>query len=159
MNAHDVRTLFAYNSWANRWLLEATARLTPDEFTRDLGASFGSVRGTLVHILCGERRWLRFWVDGSQIPEPTSEELFDVAAFRESWSTLDRDRQAFAAVLTDAQLEIRHTVRGKDFTLGELIHHISNHSTYHRGQVVLLLRQLGHTPPPTDYRLYLSESR
>lgn len=159
MNTQDARTLFAYNLWGNRRLLDAASRLTPAEFTRDLGASFGSVRGTLVHILWGERRWLRFWVDGSLIAEPGPDELPDAAALEESASSLERDRRAFAAELSDSRLEGRLSVRGQDFALGELIQHALNHSTYHRGQVALLLRQLGHTPPATDYRLFLSETR
>jgi uncharacterized damage-inducible protein DinB len=43
--------------------------------------------------------------------------------------------------------------------LGELVQHALNHSTFHRGQVVLLLRQMGHVPPPTDYAEYLAEAR
>ena len=159
MNIQDVRTLFAYDRWANQRLLAAATRLTPADFTRELGASFGSVRGTLLHILWGERRWLRFWRDGSLIPDPVLNDFSDPASLDVSWSNLERDRQAFVVELTEEQLAARLTVRGQEFTLGELIQHILNHSTYHRGQVVLLLRQLGHTPPATDYRLFLSEAR
>lgn len=159
MNTNDVRTLFTYNNWANRRILAACSKLAAAEFGRDLGASFGSVRGTLVHILWGEKRWLRFWLDGSLISDPPLEDFPDTVALEKSWSSLEQDRQAFAAELSEERLQARLTVRGQHFTLGELIQHILNHSTYHRGQVVLLLRQLGHTPPATDYRLFLSETR
>ncbi len=42
-------------------------------------------------------------------------------------------------------------------TLADLIRHVVNHSTYHRGQLVTMLRQLGHTPPSTDFTRYLRE--
>lgn len=159
MNTHDVGTLLSYNRWANGRLLDAASHLAPADFTRDLGASFGSVRGTLVHILWGERRWLQFWLDGSFIPEPNMEAFPDTTTLAGEWSALDRDREMFAAALTDERLSGPVTVRDKTYTLGELVHHIMNHSTYHRGQVALLLRQLGQKPPATDYRLFLSETR
>lgn len=159
MNTRDVHILFTYNQWANRRLLAAASHLAPADFTRDLGASFGSVRGTLLHILWGERRWLQFWLDGSFIPDAVPDEFPDTATLETQWSNLDEDRLAFAANLSDSHLADHLNVRGQEFTLGELIQHIVNHSTYHRGQVVLLLRQLGQTPPATDYRLFLSEDR
>ena len=58
VNSNDVLNLFAYDEWANRRLVDAAAQLTSEEYTQDLGASFGSVRRTLIHIMWGEKRWL-----------------------------------------------------------------------------------------------------
>jgi uncharacterized damage-inducible protein DinB len=159
MNTEDVGTLFAYSRWANARLLDAAARLTTADFIRDLGGSFGSVRGTLVHILSGERRWLQFWLDGSLIAEPDVDAFPHVATLAAAWTDVDREREAFARSLTEDRLAAQISVRGRSYALGELIQHIANHSTYHRGQVALLLRQLRETPPATDYRLFLSETR
>lgn len=159
MNTQDIRTLFAYDHWANRRLLAAASLLAHQDFSRDLQASFGSVRGTLLHILWGEWRWLRFWQEGSFMPEFAPEDFPDVPALEASWTSLEQEHQAFAAGLTQQLLDASRTVGGKEYTLGELIQHLLNHSTYHRGQVVLLLRQLGVTPPATDYRLFLTEGR
>jgi uncharacterized damage-inducible protein DinB len=158
VNIKDVQRLFAYDQWANRRLLAAVALVPPGDFTRELGASFGSLRGTLLHILWGERRWLQFWVDGSAVPDAVLDAFPDTAALGDSWSVLEQARAAFVSELTDARLDTALTVRGQQFQLRELIQHIVNHSTYHRGQVALLLRQLGHTPPGTDFRLFLAES-
>lgn len=159
MNITDVQRFFAYDQWANRRLLAAAALVPPDAFTRDLDASFGSLRGTLLHILWGERRWLQFWVDGSAVPDAVPDAFPGTAALGDGWAILERDRAGFLSELTDAGLDAPFTVRGQQFQLRELIQHIVNHSTYHRGQVALLLRQLGHTPPATDFRLFLTESR
>jgi len=159
MNRQDVNTRFAYNQWANHRLLEAAGRLTVESFSKDLNASFGSLRGTLIHILWGESWWLRFWQDGTFIPEFPPEEFPTVPALTASWAKLQQEQQAFVAGLTDEQLAATRLVRSHEYTLGELIHHLLNHSTYHRGQVVLLLRQLGATPPATDFRLFLTELR
>jgi uncharacterized damage-inducible protein DinB len=59
----------------------------------------------------------------------------------------------------DESLQRGLTVRGAEFRLAELIQHLVNHSTYHRGQVTMMLRLLGATPLPTDFPLFLLESR
>lgn len=159
MTPQEVRTLFAYNRWANRRLLVAASLLSRDDFRRDLHASFGSVRGTLVHVLWGERRWLQFWQDGTFIPNVGPDDFPDIAALEAGWDGVEQEQQAFVAGLTDERLAAAMSVRDHAYTLGELIQHILNHSTYHRGQVAVLLRQLGHTPPATDYRLFLTEAR
>ena len=159
MNTRDVRRLFAYDRWANGRILAAAQRLSAEEFTRELGASFGSVRGTLIHIMWGEKRWLQRWLDGSRLPDPAASEFTDVPSLEAAWQKLQLEREAFAASLTDERLQSNMDVKGHNFTLGELIQHVLNHSTYHRGQVVLLLRQLGNTPPATDYGFFLIETR
>jgi uncharacterized damage-inducible protein DinB len=57
MNAETFREQFRYNRWANRELMKALAVLTPEQFTRDLGSSFRSIRDTLVHVLSSEWLW------------------------------------------------------------------------------------------------------
>jgi uncharacterized damage-inducible protein DinB len=159
MNRHEVLTLVAYDRWANRRLLGAARLLTPEAFARDLRASFGSVQGTLVHILWGESGWLRFWLDGCFILDFSSEDFPSVAALEARWTTLEEEQQAFVDRLTEDQLSASRVVDDYEYTLGELIQHTLNHSSYHRGQVVLLLRQLGETPPATDFRDFLTELR
>jgi uncharacterized damage-inducible protein DinB len=159
VNSDDVRILFAFDHWANGRLLEGAARLTPEEFVRDLGASFGSVRGTLIHIIWGEKRWLHRWVHGSRLPDPAPTDFPDCATLGEALLQVSAERRAFAEQLSDQGLQSTMIIRDQEFTLADLIRHVTNHSTYHRGQVVLLLRQLGHTPPPTDYALFVLESR
>jgi uncharacterized damage-inducible protein DinB len=159
MTVNEARRLAAYNRWANRRLLVAASLLAPIDFTRDLHSSFGSVRGTLVHILWVERRWLRFWQDGTFIPDADPDEYQDAAALQAAWDRVEQDQQSFAAELTDAKLAGRLTVNGQQHTLGDLLQNSVTHSTYHRGQLAAFLRQLGHTPPPTDYLLFLAEAR
>ena len=159
VNSNDIRALIGYVRWANQRLLDAAARLSSEEFTRELGASFGSVRGTLVHIMYGERRWLQFWTDGTFAAAMDPAAFPDTATITASWSQLELDRQTFVDGLTDAKLAMRVSVGDQSYTLGELIQHILDHSTYHRGQVASLIRQLGYAPPPTGFRFFLSECR
>lgn len=159
MNCQELDTYLAYNRWANRRLLRAVGELTPDAFSKDLHASFDSVRGTLVHILWGEWGWLGFWRDVRFIPELPLEDFPTVSALEASWSELEQAQQEYVDTLAEEDLSAQRTVDDYCYTLGELIHHLLNHSTHHRGQVVCLLRQLGATPPATDFRDFLTETR
>src|SRR5437870_2987143 len=149
--------MFAFDRWANQRLLDAAKDLSDEEFKRDLGASFGSVHGTFVHIIWGAYRWLRLWQQGSIPAAESTEEFPDVAALQSFVAVFENERDVFAAALTDQRLQNRVSVREREYALWELIQHVLNHSTYHRGQVVLLLRLLGRKPPATDFRLYLNE--
>ena len=159
MTPAEVRTLFAYNRWANRRLLVASSLLSRDDFSRDLHASFGSVRGTLIHLIWGEGQWLQFWKDGSRAPDPDPGEYTTVAELDAAWELIEQEELAFADGLTQERLAQTMTVKEHEYTIGELVQHVLNHSTYHRGQVAVLLRQIGHRPPSTDFRLFLTEAR
>jgi uncharacterized damage-inducible protein DinB len=159
MNLQSVRTWFAYNRWANRRLLAASGALSAEERGRDLKGSFGSLHGTLRHLLWGERSWLRFWRHDDFGPDLGDDELPDLPAIEAEWDALDRERDAFVAGLDEAQLAAPRRVDEEPYALGELLQHCLNHSTHHRGQVVLMLRQLGRVPPGTGFRQFLAALR
>jgi uncharacterized damage-inducible protein DinB len=158
VTVEQLRLLTEYNRWAARFL-QVAADLSIEERERDLHASFGSLQGTLIHILWGERGWLHFWHHGAFVPRPAPGEYPDFASLRSAWSDHDDAYAAYLHGLTQAQLDSPRTLDADTYTLGELVQHILNHSTYHRGQVAVLLRQLGHRPPSTDYHDFLAESR
>src|SRR5881409_3386608 len=95
MTSELVRTLYRYNAWATARILERAARLRPDELAAPSGASFSSVRETLVHIMAAQWIWLARW----QGTSPTS--LLD-GGFPDVAS--QRETQRFVAGLTDADL-------------------------------------------------------
>lgn len=159
MNVQDVRTLFAYNHWANRQMLKAVRELSSEELDRDLGGSFGSIRGTLRHLLWGERGWLQYWRESSFPPDLTPADLRDLPSIVAAWESHEEEKDAFVRQLTDSKLSEPISVDDDAYVLGELIQHVLNHSTHHRGQVVHMLRQLGRTPPQSGFRRFLSENR
>jgi uncharacterized damage-inducible protein DinB len=159
MTVDQLRSLVGYNRWANTRLLEATAALDAEERERDVRASFGSLQGTLVHILWGEHGWLRFWQEGADMPAAALDDYPDFASLRSAWRDHEREYEAYLYGLMQADLDGPRPLDTTTYRLGELVQHALNHSTFHRGQVVLLLRQLGHVPPPTDYAEYLAEAR
>jgi uncharacterized damage-inducible protein DinB len=159
MTPNQLHNLALYNPWANQRLFDASAVLTAEERERDLHASFVSLEGTLIHILWGERGWLNFWQTGSFVPQPSTGDYPDFASLREAWTRHDEAYVTYLRGLTQQELDSPRTLDATTYTLGELIQHALNHSTYHRGQLALLLRQLGHTPPFTDYHDFLAEVR
>jgi uncharacterized damage-inducible protein DinB len=159
MSVESVRTFFAYGHWANRRLLKAAGELSADELDRDLLGSFASIRGTLRHLLWGERSWFRFWREGDFGPDLSPTDFPDLPSIVDSWAALEKEQDAFARELTEEKLRSPRPVDDDAYVLEELIQHCSNHSTHHRGQVVLMLRQLGRTPPDTGLRQFLAANR
>ena len=162
MNIDEIRTLNTFNRWATNRLLGAAALLSPADLTRDLGTSHGSVRGTLVHILWAEWIWLQRWRGESPKRVFAQDEYPGVDAIESRWRDVERDQQDFIAALTDDRLNARlsyENLQGQrwEYSLAHMMQHVVNHSSYHRGQVVTLLRQLGQTPPGTDFLVFFDE--
>jgi uncharacterized damage-inducible protein DinB len=152
MNLQELDTLLDYHYWARDRILSATAKLTPDDFTRDLGSSFRSVRDTLVHVYAAEWIWCARWRGESPASMPQSGEFADVASLGRAWSELEvamRDVLArYGREGTDTLIEYRDT-RGTVFRqiYWKMLQHVVNHASYHRGQVTSMIRQLGAAPP------------
>ena len=165
MNTEDLRQLYAYNRWANARVFDAAARLDAGQFTKDLSSSFPSVRDTLTHILLAEWVWLRRWLGESpRAPAYEPSEFADAEAVRARLTEIERGQQDFLEGLTDDALTrtidyVRITGEPGSYPLGSLLQHVVNHSTYHRGQVTTMLRQLGSQAPSTDFIYYLDEIR
>lgn len=155
--------LQAYNRWANERIFEAAADVDPEQLRRDLGASHASLWGTLLHIVWGEWLWLARWQRTSQGPGPDPRECRDLPLLRSRWSEVEGVQREFVEGLTEAALaeEISYeNPRGVVWTyqLGDMVRHVVNHSTYHRGQVTTLLRQLAGTPVATDFLVFLDQN-
>lgn len=139
MNAEEIRTTYAYNRWANRRLLSAVAELSSEDFVRPLGGSFGSVQGTVVHIMWGEWVWLQRWRGESPKSVFSPREFPQAADIESRWEEIARDQADFIATLTDERLGARisyENLQGQrwEYALGDMMQHVANHSTYHRGQ-------------------------
>ncbi len=162
MTADDVRTLYQYNDWANQRITSACRPLGAAAFTRDLGNSFGSIRDTLVHFQWAEWIWLERWQGRSPKQPAAFNDFSDVATLEKRWKEIERNRELFLEQLTDDQLDRRIAYENLanqiwEYSLGQMMQHVVNHSTYHRGQVVTMLRQVGAKGVSTDYLLYFDE--
>jgi len=155
MNVEDFRVLYDYNSWANGRTLEACEPLDSEQFTRDLGSSFRSVRDTLVHIGGAEWLWLERWHGRAPQAMPQGAEFPDLESVRRRSAEIERNLLDYVASLTPENL-LRvmqfKTMAGTQMAqpLWQCLQHLVNHGTYHRGQITTMLRQLGSKPLGTD---------
>jgi uncharacterized damage-inducible protein DinB len=167
MNKDDIQLLYEYNRWANHRVLQAASTLSDEQFTRDLGGAFHSLRDTLVHIVAGEWGWLEYW------SEPVPNDAFhadldtrlaaifnpnafpNVSAVQSKWAEVKKQQIEFVNRTTNESLERMIPFRTKRVRLGHLMQHLANHSTYHRGQVALMMRQLNAVPLATNLHEFL----
>lgn len=151
-------TDIGYSGWANQRLLEACSALTSEEIERDLRISHASILATLRHIHDGERVWLECLRTSPEMgpwrlpqgspPEPSLE------ALRRSWPELSDGYRRWIENLPEAGLgvELRVLLPGDvepSLPRWKILRHVLDHSTFHRGQIVGMIRTLGHTPPAT----------
>ena len=169
MTKDDIQLLYEYDRWANNRVLQAVSALSTEQFTRDLGGSFRSVRDTLVHIIGGEWGWLAYWKEPSHSSafltglRTRRDALFNpdafpnVAAVQLKWAEFEKELTEFVNCVTTESLEKMLPFRTTQIKLAHLMQHLANHSTYHRGQVALMMRQLDAEPLATDFHVFLVE--
>ena len=162
MNHADAERLMAYHHWANDCLLDVVAALPAEALERPLGGSFGSLRGLLKHMIGAELLWLERWRGRSPTAWPEVAGA-DGDGFRQEWKVVKAgEREMLAATPPDALAAARVSyvnLQGQPFTypLRDVLRHLANHGTYHRGQLAHMLRELGSRAPMTDYLFYLDE--
>ena len=172
----DFQLLAKYNQWMNNKVYDATATLTPDDFTEHRGAFFGSVSGTLNHILVADIIWLKRYARHPMdfpalapvlaLPDPASLNAVLHDEFDALWQArqaLDKVILEFADALSEEAIATPlayHNTKGEPYTkqLGHLLMHLFNHQTHHRGQVTTLLNQYGADVGVTDLLALLPDT-
>lgn len=163
MDPGEMVSLYEYNAWADRRVLEAATALTKDQFNKQLGSSFSSVRDTLSHIYGAEWIWLERFQGRSPSAIPDDPAFVEIARLKASWGKFEPTLLNFVRGLGQADLE--HVMEYKTFKFGtyrnplwQSMQHVVNHGTYHRGQVTTMLRQLGAQPILTDLMHFYREN-
>lgn len=162
MNRQDIELLYRYDRWANDLVFGCASKLTAGQFIRDLQSSHRSVRDTLAHILAAEWIWLKRWLGTSPKSLLDPAEFPDVASLSAKLREVEQDQIKFIETLTDESLAevIAYTnTKGErwEYPLGHLMQHLVNHSSYHRGQVTTMLRQLGAEAVSVDFLYFFDE--
>jgi uncharacterized damage-inducible protein DinB len=150
----DFASLFAFNRWANRKMLDACRQLTPAQYGAEPVPGWSSVRATVFHIAVVTEGWLRGLAGDPDDTFPTEAE---VATVNDAERLLDRAYgrlDALLPTLTPERLATPITLRrrGRMATLPPwaVLRHVVNHTTYHRGQVASKLKRFGVQQPETD---------
>lgn len=165
MQSHFT-TLATYNAWANARLYAAARALPDDQYRKNVGAFFGSLHGTLNHLLVADRIWLRRFTGEGEAPSKLN------AILHEDFASLEAARKAedariirYVGGLADGEIDKDldyATTTGAPHRnkLKDLLTHLFNHQTHHRGQAHAILTVLGVSePPPLDLLVMLREKQ
>ena len=154
-----VRTMAAYNAEMNRRLYAAAAQIPDEERRRDRGAFWGSIHGTLVHLLWGDRVWMaRFdgWTRPSVPIQQSAEMILDFDELSAERPKADAAIEDWARRVTADWLQqdliwfsgVSKTERRGN--RGFLVTHFFNHQTHHRGQAHAMITACGQKTGDTD---------
>ena len=155
MDNAEIRRLYDYNDWANDRMLEAIGGLTDEQYTREITSSFPSIRSTLGHIAGAEWIWLQRLHATSPGAPPVWAVDAPASRLADEMRSVASARRSFLMDLSEEQLSdtlAYRNLKGEPFNsrLLDVLLHVVNHSTYHRGQLTTMLRQAGAVPPGTD---------
>jgi uncharacterized damage-inducible protein DinB len=148
-----------YNIWATKLLTERIGKLSDEEINREIVSSFPSLYKTLQHMwLAEEVWWKRLKLTENIILESSAFE----GSFNEMAGILARQSQQFKDWVDNAtESQLTHVfayIRNKEqikMPVYQMLHHVFNHASYHRGQLVTMLNQLGADKiPATDFSAY-----
>ena len=157
-----IKTLYEYNHWANARLLSACEALTLEQWDRLLGHSWGSVHGVLTHMFAAETIWLARWRGNSPKAMRQAAEFPTFADLQTAWMRVESEMKDFLATCTEKALSepVTYTnTRGesRSMPLGQLMLHVANHATHHRGELAAMLAVLNVPHPEDDMLLYFRE--
>lgn len=151
------RTLARYNQWMNTKVYSLCEPLTDIQRDHDAGAFFGSINGTLNHLLWGDRAWMNRLSDNTYEAHPINQRLHNTfAEMRAAREALDSDIIQWTDNLDAATLAAPYTwtsgldKRERTQPTWFLVTHMFNHQTHHRGQLTTLLSQIGIDYGSTD---------
>jgi uncharacterized damage-inducible protein DinB len=155
----------SYNAWANTRLYRMAGALSEEQYQRDVGAYFKSLHGTLNHLLVADRIWLRRLTGTGVAPARLDAILYeDLAALADARRAEDARLTSFVEGLADEQLEAPLEYRtlkgaGHQQKVREVLAHLFNHQTHHRGQAHGILTALGVKEPDSLDLLVLLRER
>ncbi|MGH2521688.1 MAG: DinB family protein [Anaerolineales bacterium] len=158
-----IRNLYQYNAWANARILDTATQFSPDQLRAEASASFGSVHGTLVHILGAQWLWLVRWQGNSPSAMFDPPTFPDLDSLRARWDQIERETHDFVAACTEADLARIIAYRNFQnepwaYPLWQQMIHQVNHATQHRSEVAVILTQFGYLPGWLDF-LYFVDLR
>jgi len=177
MHCKDIFCQLAlYNRWMNEKLYEAAGRLSVEQLNADRSAFFGSVIGTLNHIMLGDTVWMKRFLDFipaqgqmtaiQSVPKPTSTRDVFYGELHELWAMrqmIDEEIIAYMGELADDQFDrimsyTNMAGEANNKAFGYLIMHFFNHQTHHRGQATTLLSQMDEDVGVTDMPAMLPDA-
>ncbi len=147
--------IYQHSQFANARLLDQAETLADEELDAERPGMFGTIRVTLQHMMQAQHSWLRR-SQGLDPVEPWTADAFPtIADLRNQWDALDAENLAYVATLTDDQLlEIIHIRAWSGWEMDaprwQALVHQAFHQHQHRGELAMVLTNLGHSPGDID---------
>ena len=158
VSVDTLRLHLDYTAWASQRLLDIAAKLSPEELSRDFKTADKTVLDTLVHIYAADRIWLSR-VQGERRATFIDPEDRDLTLLQTEWPALHQRWKLWLRDFTDdgvARVIAYQDTKGNAYSqpVWQILLHLVNHGTHHRGQISGFLRAMGRTPPPLDLIAY-----
>lgn len=162
MTLDEIKALFDYDRWATGKILDVLEGIPEDVYLKNPGSSHGGIHGTLLHLIGACDVWLRRWHGETPTRQWKEEDFASYSVLREQWDSYQAKLADFLKDLSDERLNAPHSykdMKGNPYStvLWKQMQHLVNHGSYHRGQIVTLLRILGMKAPTTDLIYYYRE--
>ena len=157
MKIDEIKLLYDFNDWADARILEACARVSPEQYAAPtpFGTGRGGLRETMVHILDN------IWQQRITLQELHEDALPTLAALQARWLTEQREMRAYIATLTEATLNstIRYVIPGavRELPVWLILLDVIIHATQHRSEAAALLTSYGQSPGDYDMIMFLNE--
>ena len=161
MNLAYIKLLYEYNSWANNVTFDVVSSVNEENLIKDLHSSHHSIKETLVHVVSTEWIWLTKWKKiSSEVRYWEPSDYPAISDLMQQWLKIEKQQLDFISDLTEEELLeiISYTNKNGEtwkYPLWQMMCHVVNHSTYHRGQIIAMLRQLGEQPKATDFLVFI----
>ena len=162
MNIQDILTMYDYNYWANKRILTKCKDVTQEQFLAPAEFPYGSLRGTVVHILDAEYGWRMFFQQNNwSAPELKAEEFPTLASVQARAGQEEKEMRAYLATLSDKDMNShKHYTNEKgeprDRILWHCLWHVVNHGMQHRSEAAALLTHYSQSPGDLDFTLFLA---
>ncbi len=167
MKQADIVTIFEYNYWANRLILTAASKVSPEQFSASSTFPRGSLRGTLVHIMDAEFGWRTLLENAGKTEHWSAPDLLEsdfptLASIEARWRDEEAAMRRYLATLNDERMagSVRYTTDEgfqRERVLWHCLYHIVNHGTQHRSEAAALLTDSGQSPGDVDFTFFLNQ--
>jgi uncharacterized damage-inducible protein DinB len=154
-----------YNLWANKRICDFLLEAEEEKLNREIVSSFASIKKTCAHVLGAETIWVMRLHGTSPSSSPVKSEEMTMAEIAQMWMNKSKEIITFIENQTEKELAEMLTyknIAGEGFTnsIRDIMQHVMNHGTYHRGQIITMLRQAGYTNLfSTDYIAFCREQQ
>ncbi|WP_438421012.1 DinB family protein [Bacillus siamensis] len=162
---HLALQLYDYHLWANQQIFTRLKELPEDVYRKEIQSVFPSIAGVLTHVYLSDKGWFDVFSGGRledtlKSAEQQKEDILSKAIeeLEDLFLELSDRYQLFLQKEENINLSLEIEHPSGDImktTAADMILHVVNHGTYHRGNITAMLRQMGYASVPTDYGIYL----